>query len=292
MHKSGFAALSIFVVVAAATSGCATASDSSNGGQDAGAAGDGSGGDGAHGDSGASHDGGAGDSSTGGDGGSTDGGNTTDVAVACKPVMVADAGTTAVGTGDAGGVCAPPTGGQCGPIDVAPFQASWHPPSGFHQGLCTSAQIDGYYAACLDPNTANATTCANFDAACTACLSTDETAASYGPLIAKSGFVNINIGGCIELLEPCNHDCAQAYMANDECAEASCSANCPVVDDLSFQDYLGCTSTASQCACSAENARAQCATLVSGSMHPAAQCLTATTFEQFFKTVAPIFCGQ
>jgi hypothetical protein len=297
--------------------GCATAGDSDNNGGDTDSGGGNT--DGAGGDGGSQSDARPQDSGSGGDGtsandGRASDGSAMDVAVACVPVLVADAGSDAASdagdaaidgdAGDAddagvdsgGGVCAPPPPGTCGPGDVSTFQPTWHPPTGAHQGLCTSTQISAYYTACLDPN-ATTSTCQSFqlsNAACAACISTDDTASSYGPLINKAnvGIVTINVGGCIALLEPCNLECAQAYMANDECTESSCAPNCQVFDQLSFDDYIACTQTADTCGCTTENTRAQCANLLTGSTHPAETCITAPDFQTFYQQVAPIFCGQ
>src|SRR5207253_1843437 len=83
-----------------------------------------------------------------------------------------------------------------GPGDVSTFQPAWHPPIGMHLGACTSSQIDNYYAACLGP-LADVFTCQSFttsNAACAQCISTNDTAASYGPLINDTniGIVEVN----------------------------------------------------------------------------------------------------
>jgi hypothetical protein len=328
--KSSIAVVAAWsIVFAAGAYGCATSSNSDNGGGgDSGASQDASG-DGHAGD--ASKDGATNDAATQ-DGSMQDGAQMDagiDAPFTCMPVMVADAGSADSGSdaasdaaadasdaameaGDDGGdaeagvdagtdsgvdagICTPPQPGVCGPGDVSGFQPTWHPPTGAHQGACTTAQFPAYYTACLDPN-ATVTTCDAFtqaNAACAACITTDDTAAQYGPLVNRTqiGVVSVNVAGCIALLEPCNLGCAQAYAANDECTETSCGPNCPVVDDISFQDYQACTQTADQCGCATRNASAQCVTQLTGSQHPAGQCLAGTTFQQFYDFVAPLFCG-
>jgi hypothetical protein len=226
----------------------------------------------------------------------SDGGADADADAATDAAIDGEAGVVDAGSDAGGGVCAPPQPGQCGPGDVSTFVPTWHPPSGLRQGLCTMSQISDYYTFCLDPN-ATASACQNFqlaNASCTACLSTDESAATYGPLVGKSiGIVSINVAGCIALLEPCNLECAQASMAHDQCNEASCGPNCPVFDSTSLQTYTSCGITSDQCGCAWEAAREICTQSIQGSKHPAAVCVTgATTFQQYFETVAPIFCGQ
>jgi hypothetical protein len=189
-----------------------------------------------------------------------------------------------------GGACPAPVTGSCGPGSLAGFAPTWRPPTGAHQALCTGAMISQIYNDCfvmVDP-TACIDDESNF-ASCFNCLFTDETAPSWGPLVDQaSGISEINISGCIALLEPCNLACAQAYQYSYQCEVAACDSNCA---SSSINQYDNCTVTADDCSCQTYFDPAQCEANITGS-HPAASCTTQTTFQAYYNVVAPLFCGQ
>lgn len=205
-----------------------------------------------------------------------------------------DAMADAAGSADAG-TCPPPTVGTCAPANVATFMPQYKPPTGGHQGKCTSAQLDAYFTACDGPSSSRAN-CAAFrtnNAACATCLESQESAPSWGPLVfTTNGVVQINIPGCIAILEPCNETCARAYEAALQCEFAACETNCPVTTDpATLQAFQTCDDTADRCGCSKYAAGSTCAEGLTGPGHPAAICTSAADFQTYFKQVAPVFCG-
>ena len=64
---------------------------------------------------------------------------------------------------------------------------------------CTTADIDGYIAACLAPETALVIKCQQFTAAHPACVDCLRASDGRGPLREHPGGVDLNFAGCIEL---------------------------------------------------------------------------------------------
>ena len=183
-------------------------------------------------------------------------------------------------------------GGVCAPADVSAFQPPAYKPAHRQQGACTAAQISSYFQSCFAVgNTMQ--TCATFTSAnqaCASCITTPDTAASYGAVITRAGIVSIDIGGCIELEDPNGLACAKAYRASELCPVAACNASCPVTDDASFQLYLACSQQAAANGCSAFTMGAACANAEADG-GAAAACLQGQSFEDLYNQVAPIFCG-
>jgi hypothetical protein len=74
---------------------------------------------------------------------------------------------------------------------------TWAPPTAFHQNKCTAAEGTAYNTSLMS---AGPFTSGN--AACDACIQTDQTAAAHGPIVAvlQGGVetpVSLNAGGCI-----------------------------------------------------------------------------------------------
>jgi hypothetical protein len=252
-------------------------------------------------------DGGAHDGATTGDGAS-DGGATDSSAMdtsatdtAAKDTATSDGSTCVAvtlnsGTND-GGVCPDPVSGTCGMADIAGYTPTWIPPTGYHQGLCTSAQIDAFYNDCFASGATETTCEAEITAApdCYDCIFSDETAASYGPIIDLSnGISEINEAGCIALLEPCNLTCAEEVLGSFQCENAACETNCPVTDTATLDAFDTCEDTAAACdpdGCDVFVTEATCASELTGAAHPASVCTSATTFEDYYNAVVPVFCG-
>ncbi|MEZ4310405.1 MAG: hypothetical protein R3F14_20380 [Polyangiaceae bacterium] len=75
----------------------------------------------------------------------------------------------------------------CDGIPEGDFVPEWKPSTGLHQGLCTEAQIDELFAACLEAGATQAT-CDAFlmDAAnkgCSTCVLSASDASEYGPIV-------------------------------------------------------------------------------------------------------------
>ncbi len=199
--------------------------------------------------------------------------------------------------GDAGAV-----GASCHPGNVETFMpASYRHAAPRGQGACVaddagSDPIHEYYDDCFGPDMSKAT-CDAFAASnptCKACIESAEGATAYGPLIVANGFVEANVAGCIEIEGLSNLTCAQAQQALSDCELAACAANCVVVDSTSLLAYETCAAQADDGGCQAYASAAQCLSdEVEGGPEagPESVCL-APTFEAFYNSVVPIFCGQ
>jgi hypothetical protein len=201
------------------------------------------------------------------------------------PTTPADAG--------AGGTCGP-TSGACVPGNVSAYLPSFKPPTGAYQGRCTQAQISSYYNECF-ASTSTTQTCQTWtmaNADCNACLENKETDPAWAAIVdLDNNSVQVNVPGCIALLEPCNVQCAEAYQAWLRCEQAACESNCPVgTDTQSFTNYANCTCAADQGGCS--RWVTQCFKGLAGPLHPASICVTPTDFQTYFMNIAPLFCGS
>jgi hypothetical protein len=233
------------------------------------------------------------------DGGRTDGSNPGRDASSgtCTPAVatgMVDAGTCS-GPGDAG---RDGGGGSCAPGSVSTFASRFHPPTGLSQGKCTEAQTSAFVD-CLN-SVPDAATCKTFvqDAAnknCIACADTPATAASYGPLVSGTVTIQINVSGCVALLEPCNRDCAVAVQDVDDCEALACEVNCPVSASdtgAEFQALLRCQTQAGGCGCRSYADKATCLGAIAARRSAAAVCQgSAATFADNAKAMVRIFCG-
>ncbi len=196
--------------------------------------------------------------------------------------------------------CAAPVSGTCGPGSLTGFVATAPPPTAMHQGVCSTAQAQAVYDGCLGPASTNVTctAAANANGACYACVFTQETAAVWGPLVTTAGGVaNLNVGGCLTLLEPCNAACAATLEMDLQCEDRACGANCPITSDpASSTAYSGCSSTIDSCdpgGCATYFYGTSCASDVVGAAHPGAVCFTSqANFEAAYLAIVPVFCGS
>jgi hypothetical protein len=208
----------------------------------------------------------------------------------------------AVAVSDAGGAptACPATGGACGDmVSLAGFSETWVPPAAV-QSVCTTTMIDDIYNDCLSAATGSAAKCTSIsttDSACFDCIFTPEGASSYGPVIetTNNGLDVLNQAGCIEILEPCNMGCAEAWMGLFQCESAACEPNCPSVttyaQDVDFQTCFDDVETCNPRGCDGFATEASnCGGLLT-TTHPAHTCLAGSTFEKNFKAVVPVFCG-
>jgi hypothetical protein len=204
---------------------------------------------------------------------------------------IGDSGLFESGSGGDGAGVLQDAGG-CQPGDVQTYMAMRYRPATYkYRGVCTPAQIAGFYDACVvGASSGNCEAFLDPDAstgACAACILTPETASAYGPLIDHGGFITPNVGGCIELTDPNGLSCAKAQQALLGCQLAACEATCPVHDQAMRAQYDMCASTAAMGGCQAFAAKAACE---ADSGMPAA-CLLPT-FQDFYYAVVPLFCGS
>jgi hypothetical protein len=187
---------------------------------------------------------------------------------------------------------------MCQPADVSTFQPpTYAPASGVHQGLCTQTQIDSIYQACLGSNATQAgcdmligTGASASDLACSACVFSQDSDTTHGPIIDRGSTVAINLPGCVELLDPNGLACAKSLQAADRCEVDACSANCPVSDAASLSLYDGCIDTAAEGGCKTFEMATGCADDEQDG-GPAAACFAGTTFLEQYDAIVALFCG-
>jgi hypothetical protein len=227
----------------------------------------------------------------------------------------ADATTSSTGAGGAGGTGsggAPSTstgsnttgsngtssstggGGTCVPVDISMYQSPYHPPSGAHQGLCTTTQIDGLSTACF-ASTATTATCAAYKAkaqnmACVDCAITDSTAPGWGAVVLYPDLAVLNIGGCIVALDSTYTACAKAVEASADCGLEMCK-NCDPADAATFDAcYYGAFPAGSTCDTVTSAGTDACA--AKGGVDPYTSCALGADFVANFTAVAQAICGM
>jgi hypothetical protein len=217
-----------------------------------------------------------------------------------------DAPDATVGDGEADGsmgvdanegdTAVPCNGGQCpSPASVVGFQPTWIPPTGAHQGVCTTALITEFYSDCLAAGGA----CTMFNGgdpahqACAKCLQSQYSDPAWGPLVyGTDNIVETNLAGCIDLLQPSAQPCALSLEAEDECEHAACDPVCNAASDPNFDQWVTCSSAANTCGCESWFQAATCVKGLAADAGPGAQCLVGQTFQDYYYVVAPLFCGD
>lgn len=171
------------------------------------------------------------DASSTTDGSTTDGSTATDAA---SDGAVTDSG----GNTDSGTLV-------CAPANVSGFTPTWKQPNALHQNKCTTQQVDTIMDACADLNSTQQACDAALAAAptaCTQCLVTDESAATYGAIVVTfSGILwNLNVAGCIARTQSdlATTGCGAKVQASAQCQSAACDANCANITDIN--DYYTC----------------------------------------------------
>ncbi|MEO6420416.1 MAG: hypothetical protein ABIP39_13450, partial [Polyangiaceae bacterium] len=168
----------------------------------------------------------------------------------------------------------------CKPGDVSTFTPSWKPPTAFHQGKCSTTQIQAFVD-CLS-GMPDAATCKTFGAdvankTCIQCAATPSTAAAYGPLIEGTVTIQVNVPGCIANAtgDVSATGCGAKTLGLSQCEEAACEANCPVSSSdtgAEFQALLACQTKSDTSSCKTFAADAACADALTADGGAAAQC--------------------
>jgi hypothetical protein len=205
----------------------------------------------------------------------------------------------AASAGDAGLIDA----SACLPGDVPTFVPAEYHPAERNLGACSAEALDALYDACFGSR-ATVHLC-NVQLAqyptCASCLETPPDAGSDGPLIVDvSGWIRLNVAGCIELSDPSNPSalsCAEAVQELAGCEFASCAANCPVTPNngSSIAAYDTCAQQADVSGCELYVGAVACTGADAGGL-PAdagaaiAACLQSS-LQGFFFAAVPLFCG-
>jgi hypothetical protein len=185
---------------------------------------------------------------------------------------------------------------SCPPVDVSSFSPPPYHAANPPRAACTQDLVDAFYAACLAGSSTDQT-CAPFSAtgdashkACAACILSQDTDPTYGPLVQHKGTVSLNLSGCIEVRDAQNGlACAKAYQSSADCDDAACAAKCPVTDDASFTAYKACTQAAASNGCKAYTLGISCAAGEADG-GPASVCFAGQSFQDLYKSIVPVFC--
>jgi len=178
-----------------------------------------------------------------------------------------------------------PHAGRRVDVDAARVQAG-------QEDACGAGDIAAYDMACLNQASASTAACNQFKTAkamCAACLTSNATDSSWGPLVVFNGVINVNAGGCFELADG-NTDCAKSLQDTTLCEHQACDGVCPVKDQTSFNNWQMCDMTAQAQGCGMYFMAANtCAMADDGGA--ATVCNAGSTFDELFMNIAPLFCG-
>jgi hypothetical protein len=187
----------------------------------------------------------------------------------------------------------------CDPQSVAGYKPTWTPPEAWKQGVCTSTQISGFYAACLTPPISSAT-CQSFVAAngtCSGCLQTEDTAAASGAIVwhEHDAYWTVNVAGCLAqaMNQTSGPGCGEAYAAAIACRQASCDVCWSGQGTTTtFSEFATCEQQAGESTCStyADAVSPACGDLSQGA---GSVCMppSGANAQDAYMQIAPLFCG-
>jgi hypothetical protein len=198
------------------------------------------------------------------------------------------------GTGGAH-LCSSVDAGACGPASLAAFTATAPPPA-LAQQACTSTQLQNIYNDCLNGGTCTESGVGDPAFGCFSCIFTHQTDSTWGPIVlSPESIANINLGGCLTLLEPCNAPCGATFEQDLQCEEAACGAACASTETTSLTDLNNCIAAIDSCdpgGCALYSNGTSCVTEITGAGHPGSVCFASPgNFEAAFLTVSGVFCG-
>jgi hypothetical protein len=177
----------------------------------------------------------------------------------------------------------------CAPVSVASYFPSPLVPPRAPANACTANELAAFFGACVDDATSAACTAfQTSDSACSACLLSQQTDASWGAVVVGLGKTKINIAGCIALVQGDASAKSCAQHASDElgCEAYACDGVCPVTADAGEQSYEACIEEATIGDCH-PYAAAECDTADAG----LDACNPRPLDAQSFAKLAAIFCG-
>jgi hypothetical protein len=182
------------------------------------------------------------------------------------------------------------------PADLSVWTPPAYVPAKFVPGACSADDFVAADTACFKATTATSAACLAFqtaNVACAACLDSNSTDPTWGPLVNWSGVVDINIGGCLQLLAPSETACALALQTADVCPHVACDAVCPVTetDADSFTEWKVCAAAASADACASFIADSNCVATDDAAAGTPCNESPSATFDTLFLQIAPLFCG-
>lgn len=146
------------------------------------------------------------------------------------------------GTDSGGGQC-PTSDPTCEVCDVTSFSPIPQGTPTLHANKCPAADISAFVTACLADNATQATCTAwqnaenTSNANCLACVFTEATTASWGPLVCDQQGCKLNVPGCLDLAlgqqaqenQTSNGSCGDFLSASYGCQDTACGS-CTTAD--------------------------------------------------------------
>jgi hypothetical protein len=220
-------------------------------------------------------------------GNTADGGAGSDSATFDSPVSHRD--SAPVGDDAGGGDDSSPATGCPTPGDVSTWTPPALKPPKTPSQSCTAQEIMDYDTNCLAMGSSGST-CTPYMAAhkaCSTCLQSKSTDPNWGPLVVFTGVININVSGCLALVEGATSTCAQAVQNYVLCIHTACDGVCPVNSQASFALWKQCETTALAQGCATYGNASNCvSTDDAGSI-----CSVSGGIDAAFLSIAPLFCG-
>lgn len=222
--------------------------------------------------------------STGGDGGTGAGGDT------------GGGGSTSTSTGGTTSTTSSTTSAvdPCAGV-IEGFVPEWKPSEGLHQALCDEAQVNAFFAACLEmgatQETCNAFTMEN--GACAGCIVSAPADEKYGPitLYDEIQLIYENPGQCVSEIEgdPSDKSCGAKIFSTIQCSVAACSE----CKDVAFNTLLQCLTDAEKGSCkSFAGERDACIAELQADGVPIEPCLyPGGDFYAYIKSLSILACG-
>jgi len=178
--------------------------------------------------------------------------------------------------------------GGCAPQSAASFSPEWKPPQATLH-TCSDAQIDEEFTHC-ESASGSVTRCRAFNrdpanAPCRKCLYSTGDESTYGPLIyLRNRVLSVNVPGCLALADGQlgGTGCGAQLQAYESCRDAVCIQTCATYDA-----YVRCVNQAGNTVCQSYLDDSAC-----GDAATYAPCLDHATFEDFYRSLAKIFCGS
>jgi hypothetical protein len=180
---------------------------------------------------------------------------------------------------------------SCVPGDVSDLKPQWKRAAPFYQDGCTLAEIGAYLDSCLGAG--DHTACANIRQKCTQCIATPEAADHYGPLIVHTGWVELNVPGCLAnaMNDPTGVKCAASIQAARTCELTACGPNCPVTSNATLDAYKTCATLVDDGQCKTFVQDALCIGQIASDAGPeVAACLAGSSFADKYNYIVQLFC--
>jgi hypothetical protein len=117
---------------------------------------------------------------------------------------------------------------KCHPMSSAGMPAATYaPPTGKDQGLCTDLQIQAYVD-CKSGKTSACAELADGSTTCTSCIESDRTAPAWGPIVIGGGSFELNEAGCGALAnaDATTTGCGQGLADYTACLQYTCRSQC------------------------------------------------------------------